>query len=106
MSGKPLDLKLLMHKPLFVHEGARPLKVLERFRESGQQLAVVVDEYGTVEGIITLTDILEAIVGDIATAEEPEEPRIIQRADGEWLVEGTLPVDEVKYFLHVRKLAR
>ena len=104
LSGKPLDLKALMHKPLFVHEGVHALKVLERFRESGQQLALVVDEYGTIEGIITLTDILEAIVGDIPSAEEPEEPPIIQRADGEWLVEGMLPVDELKYFFHIRKL--
>ena len=104
LSGKPLDLRTLMHKPLYVHEGAHALKILERFRESGQQLALVVDEYGTIEGIITLTDILEAIVGDIPSAEEPDEPRIIRRADGEWLVEGTLPVDELKYFFHIRKL--
>ncbi len=104
MTGKPLDLRTLMRKPLFVHEGARALNVLERFRQSGQKLAIVVDEYGTIEGIITLTDILEAIVGDIASAEKPEEPRIIQREDGRWLVQGTLPVDELKDFLHVRKL--
>jgi len=104
ISGKPLDLKALMHKPLYVHEGAHALKILERFRESGQQLALVVDEYGTIEGIITLTDILEAIVGDIPSAEEAKEPPIIRRAEGEWLVEGTLPVDELKYFFHIRKL--
>ncbi|MGA2404595.1 MAG: hemolysin family protein [Syntrophobacteraceae bacterium] len=104
MSGKPLDLRVLMHKPLFVHESARALKILKHFRESGQQMALVVDEYGTVEGIVTLTDILEAIVGDIASAEELEEPRIIRRGDGAFLVEGTLPVDELKAFFHVRKL--
>ena len=79
LSGKPLDLRASMHKPLFVHESAHALKVLESFRQSGQQMALVVDEYGTIEGIITLTDILEAIVGDIASAEVPEEPLIIQR---------------------------
>ena len=67
-------------------------------------MALVVDEYGTIEGIITLTDILEAIVGDIPSAEEPDEAPIIQQAEGEWLVEGTLPVDELKYFFHIRKL--
>jgi putative hemolysin len=67
-------------------------------------MALVVDEYGTIEGIITLTDILEAIVGDIALPEVPEEPPIIQREDSAWLVRGMLPVDELKAFFHIRKL--
>jgi len=104
LSGKPLDLRALMHKPLFVHESTQALKVLENFRQSGQQMAIVVDEYGTIEGIITLTDILEAIVGDIALPEVPEEPPIIQREDSAWLVRGMLPVDELKAFFHIRKL--
>jgi putative hemolysin len=104
LSGKPLDLRALMHKPLFVHESTQALKVLENFRQSGQQMAIVVDEYGTIEGIITLTDILEAIVGDIALPEVPEEPPIIQREEGVWLVRGMLPIDELKAFFHIRKL--
>ena len=104
LGGKPLDLRALMHKPLFVHESTQALKVLENFRQSGQQMAIVVDEYGTIEGIITLTDILEAIVGDIALPEVPEEPPIIQREEGVWLVEGMLPIDELKAFFHIRKL--
>jgi len=102
--GKPLDLRASMHKPLFVHESAHALKVLERFRQSGLQMAVVVDEYGTIEGIITLTDILEAIVGDIASTEAPQEPLITQKQEGEWLVEGMLPIDELKAFFNLRKL--
>ncbi|MGA7492281.1 MAG: hemolysin family protein [Syntrophobacteraceae bacterium] len=104
LGGKPLDLRALMHKPLFVHESTQALKVLENFRQSGQQMAIVVDEYGTIEGIITLTDILEAIVGDIALPEVPEEPPIIQREEGVWLVRGMLPIDELKAFFHIRKL--
>jgi len=102
--GKPLDLRASMHKPLFVHESTHALKVLESFRHSGLQMAVVVDEYGTVEGIITLTDILEAIVGDIASEEARQEPSIIQKQEGAWLVAGMLPVDELKAFFHLRKL--
>ena len=104
LGGKPLDLRALMHKPLFVHESTQALKVLENFRQSGQQMALVVDEYGTIEGIITLTDILEAIVGDIALPEVLEEPPIIQREEGMWLVKGMLPIDELKAFFHIRKL--
>ncbi len=104
LSGNPLDLRVSMHKPVFIHENARVLRVLELFRESGLQMALVVDEYGTVEGIVTLTDILEAIVGDIPSEEVIEEPRIVQRQDGAWVVEGMLPVDELKGFLHLRKL--
>jgi putative hemolysin len=104
LSGKPLDLRASMHKPLYVHESTHVLKVLESFRQSGQQMAVVVDEYGTIEGIITLRDILEAIVGDIASQEVLEEPPIIQREGGTWLVAGMLPVDELKAFFHIRKL--
>ncbi|MGC9966346.1 MAG: hemolysin family protein [Syntrophobacteraceae bacterium] len=104
LSGKPLDLKASIHKPIFVHENARALRVLELFKESGLQMALVVDEYGTVEGIITLTDILEGIVGDIPSEEVIDEPQIVRLQDGEWSVEGMLPIDELKYFLHLRKL--
>jgi putative hemolysin len=104
LSGKNLDLRASMHKPIFVHESTHALKVLESFRQSGLQMALVVDEYGTIEGIITLTDILEAIVGDIASEEATQEPLIIQQQENAWLVEGMLPVDELKAFFHLRKL--
>jgi putative hemolysin len=104
LSGKPLDLKASMHKPLFVHENASALKILEMFKESGLQMALVVDEYGTVEGIITLTDILEGIVGDIPSEQVIGQPRIVRRQDGSLLVEGMTPIDELKDSLHIRKL--
>ena len=104
LAGKPLDLRASMHKPIFVHEGANALKVLERFRQSGLQMAVVVDEYGTIEGIVTLTDILESVVGDIATPEFPEEPQIVPKEHNAWLVGGMLPVDELMAFFSIRKL--
>jgi putative hemolysin len=104
LRGKPLDLRASMHKPIFVHENTHALKVLESFRQSGLQMAVVVDEYGTIEGIITLTDILEAIVGDIASEEAPQEPMIVEKREGVWLAEGMLPIDELKAFFNLRKL--
>lgn len=104
LAGKPFDLRASMHKPIFVHEGANALKALESFRQSGLQMAVVVDEYGTIEGIVTLTDILEAVVGDIASAELPEEPPIMPMEQNAWLVEGMLPIDELMAFLSIQKL--
>ena len=57
---------------------------------------MVLDEYGTVEGLLTLTDILEAIVGDISAGENEDEPAAVQRADGSWLLDGRLPLDEFR----------
>jgi putative hemolysin len=68
-------------------------------RASGTHNAVVLDEYGTVAGLLTLTDILESIVGDIPDRSEDEEPRAVRRDDGSWLLDGRLPVDEFRDLL-------
>lgn len=103
LDGKRMDLRGYIRKPVFVHESTHALKVLELFRESGMRLALVIDEYGTIEGIVTLSDILEAIVGDM-TSEVLEEPRIVQRTDGSWLVDGMLPIDELKDYFEIKKI--
>jgi len=89
---------------LFVPESMRGLKVLERFKETGIHLAIVVDEYGEVEGVVTLTDLLEAIVGDIPNIDELTEPSIIQRGDGSWLVDGMISIDDFKENFDVEKM--
>jgi putative hemolysin len=94
--GEPFDLEKVMQHPLYVPEIMPALRVLEEFRLSGTQLAVVIDEYGSVAGIVTLTDILEAIVGDIPASDQPDEPQAIQREDGTWLVDGMLTTDEFR----------
>jgi putative hemolysin len=80
--------------PLFMYEGTRGLKILEMFRKSATRFAVVLDEYGTVEGVLTLTDIIEAIVGDMPAAPEEEEPAAVQRSDGSWLLDGRMLLDD------------
>ena len=102
--GQPFDLKPCLMQPLFVLESMQVLKVLEAFRESGNQMALIVDEYGTIEGMVTLNDVLEAIIGDIPSLDAVEQPRVTQRGDGSWLVDGMLPVDEFKDFFHIRRL--
>jgi putative hemolysin len=94
ISGESLNLRQVMDEPLFVPENARALQVLERFRETGIHVAMLIDEYGGIEGLVTSFDVLESIVGDIPTLAEIDQPPIVQRADGSWLVDGLLSMDE------------
>jgi putative hemolysin len=93
---QPLDLAALVRQPLYVPESMRALNVLEQFKESGTHIALVVDEYGGIQGLVTPSDILEAIVGDIPSAGELREPQAVQREDGSWLLDGMLSIDEFK----------
>jgi putative hemolysin len=102
--GKSMNLRELMHEPLYVPESMLALKVLEIFRESRVQIALVIDEFGGLQGLLTLFDILESIVGDIPEIGEAAEPEVIQRDDGTWLVDGMLPVDEFKEIFHISDL--
>src|SRR5439155_2692678 len=104
MAGQPLALKSAMHEPLYVIESTSTLKVLELFKKTGKQAALVIQEYGDIEGLITLNDILEAIVGDISSRDDLDHPQAVQREDGSWLFDGMLPIDELKDFLHIRTL--
>ncbi len=98
------DLAGAILPPLFVPESMRGLKVLERFKETGIHLAIVVDEYGAVQGVVALTDILEAIVGDIPHIDEMTEPQMTRREDGSWLIDGMMPIDEFKDAFEIEKL--
>ncbi len=92
--GKPMDLTVGLQQPVFVPENTRGLKVLEFFKQTATHMALIVDEYGVIQGLITLNDIMTEIVGDVPLAGENEEPQIIQREDGSWLLDGMLPVDD------------
>ncbi len=104
LKGGSFDIRACLRQPLFVHEDMPLLDVMERFKESGMEFALVVDEYGTIEGIVTLNDILEAIIGDIPWMDEEGEPAVIKREDGSLLVDGMLPLDELKELLQVKRL--
>ncbi len=103
--GGPFDLKLVTRDPVYVHEGTPVLKLLESFRASTVHMAVVLDEHGTVQGIVTPTDILVAIAGDLPEREGDDEPNAVQRSDGSWLLDGQMPVYEVERTLEVRGLS-
>jgi putative hemolysin len=100
----PMDLKAVLEKPLFLPESTHAFKALESFRQSRTQIALVVDEYGGIEGLVTLNDILEAIVGDLPEAGETVEPLYKQRDDGSYLVDGALPAAEFKKLFSLKHL--
>ncbi|ADI65718.1 hemolysin family protein [Trichormus azollae] len=94
LRNEPLDLTLELRQPVFVPESTRGLKVLELFKQTVTHMALVVDEYGVIQGLVTLNDIMSEIVGDVPAGPGQEEPQAVQREDGSWLVDGMLPVEE------------
>ncbi len=104
LAEEKINLKTILHKPLFVPESMSGLKVLELFKKSGIHMALIVDEYGNVKGLLSITDVLEAIVGDIPTINELYEKEIVKREDGTFLVDGLTPIDELKDYFKIKKL--
>jgi putative hemolysin len=102
--NEPFDLRAILRPPLFLPETMLALRALERFKQTGIQGALLVDEFGGIEGIVTLIDMMETIVGDIPTLQEIAEPPIVRREDGSYLVEGYLDVNDVKSLLSVDEL--
>ena len=89
LDGQEIDLPAATQPPIIVHESMTILAVLETFQSRPIRMAVVVDEYGRLEGIVTQTDLLEAIAGDLP--EHGEEPDVIERTDGSLLIDGMIP---------------
>lgn len=104
LSAQPLDLTIGLRQPVFVPESTRGLKILELFKQTGIHLALVVDEYGVIQGLVTLNDIMVEIVGDVPSAGEQEEPQAVQREDGSWLLDGMLAVDEFFKIFEINEL--
>lgn len=96
VEGKTMDIESAITTPLFVPESIPLLKLLDYFRKEGLHIAMVVDELGNIQGLITLHDILEAIVGHLPTDDEPREAEIIVRADGSWLMDGSVTVEDFR----------
>lgn len=103
-AGEPVDLQAAMQDTLFLPESMLALKALERFRETGIHMGLLVDEFGGVEGLVTLIDILEALVGDIPTVAEMEDPPVVKRDDGSWLIDALYLIDEFKVTFGVPKM--
>ncbi|MCX6697229.1 MAG: hemolysin family protein [Methanoregula sp.] len=101
VDGGTPDIKASVTKPLFAPQALPVLKLLESFKGTGVHIALVTDEYGSIQGVITLHDILEAIVGDVHTLGEPVDTPVVVREDGSWLINGDTPVEDIKKILSV-----
>jgi putative hemolysin len=94
-----------LSRPLFVPATARALDLLEEFRDAETPLALVVDEYGDIEGVVTVNDLLAAVVGASQIGHGGgEEGPIMQRADGSWLIDGSLSTDDLRELLRTSEL--
>ncbi len=103
--GQTIDLKSVVQPAVFIPEGMTALALLEHLREKKNHLALAIDEFGGITGIVTINDVLEAIVGDIPTLEDPiSEPDVVEREDGSYLINGMLSIEELKDLLKLEAL--
>lgn len=96
LSGGPFDISAAMRATFSVHENTPVLRLIEHFRRAAIHLAFVVDEYGTFKGVVTPSDILKAITGELGESEVADEQRLVRRDDGSWLIDGMVPIEDVE----------
>lgn len=92
----PINIQDALREPLFVDEYMPVLQMLDRFKTSAVHMAIVLDEHGSFEGIVTPTDILTAIAGDLPEHEGDDDPDVVEREDGSWLMSGRTPIDDAE----------
>ena len=105
ISCQPVDVRSFLQTPIFIPESTPAFSALEQLKQGGMHMALVMDEYGGVLGLVTLFDILESIVGEISAGPgESSEPQVIHRPDGSLLLDGLLKVDVLKELLDMKEL--
>lgn len=102
--GLPSNLKSVMAPPLIVPESMTVIHLIEQFRKTGQHLALVTDEFGAMQGLVTMIDVMEAIAGDLPEKGRRAAPEARKREDGSWLIDATLLVPEFKELLGLDEL--
>ncbi|MBK6337734.1 MAG: HlyC/CorC family transporter [Betaproteobacteria bacterium] len=100
LAGRPFELTNLA-KPLFVPETLTVMELMASFKKHRQTMALVVNEFGDTVGLATLNDVMEALVGDIATAEDENDRDVVQRDDSSWLIDGSVTVERFKDVLDI-----
>jgi putative hemolysin len=102
--GHVLSLKGVMRPTLVIPDTTPVLRLLDQFKQSGQHIAIVVDEYGSVEGLVSVTDILVAITGELPSRGQEAAARPVRREDGSWLLDGMMPIDEVEALIGLKNM--
>jgi len=100
--GINLSLTTAMRPPLIVPDTTPVLRLLDQFKRAGQHIAIVVDEYGSVEGLVSITDIIESITGGLPGRGREMPIKPVRREDGSWLLDGMIPLDEVEAITGLR----
>ncbi|MFZ1344779.1 hemolysin family protein [Thiothrix eikelboomii] len=101
LAGEPIDLTNNLRPAAFVPESLTGIELLENFKDSGSQLVFIIDEYGEIQGIVTLHDMMEAIMGEFKPQHQ-DDTWAVQRDDGSWLLDGLIPIPELKDRLDIR----
>ncbi len=104
VQGEELDLSQIMRQPLFVPESQLVSATLRAFQVTHSHMAIVINEYGETEGLVTLEDVLEQLVGEIEDEYDRAEQAVVRRADGSLLVDGLLPAEDLRELLGVEQL--
>ncbi|GMW00402.1 MAG: hypothetical protein AMXMBFR84_15390 [Candidatus Hydrogenedentota bacterium] len=99
----PFDIRPLLRQPYYVPYTSTGLEVLQKLRDNRQNMAIIVDEFGGIEGTVTLDDLMEAVLG-ITTRPEEEGMEPVLRPDGSWLIDGSTPIDKLKRILSIDEL--
>lgn len=102
--GQPLELRNVMQPPLFIPDSMSALEALERLRQTRTHIAMIIDEYGGLEGLVTLADFVEAIIGEVPDVGDLDEPDVVRRADGSYLLDGMTPIDRFQELFDIREL--
>lgn len=104
LENQPLAIESAVRQPLYVPDSVTTTQLIEQFRKVRAEYALIVDEYGALQGLVTLTDVLQSIVGEIPDEGEPEERDAIRRDDGSWLVDGSVSIERFRDLLELDAL--
>ena len=99
-----IDMPRIISEPLFFPENMSAINVLEQFRKTKNHFGIVINEYGSIEGIVTLHDVTENIMGDLPESTDEDQPEIFRREDGSYLIDGSMMIEDVQDLLEIRSL--
>lgn len=97
--GQEIDIAAATQPPLFVPETISAMQLLETLKKNRAELALIIDEYGEIEGMVTLSDVMGALVGDVSMIDEHQEEDAVRRDDGSWLIDGGITLDRFRELL-------